>query len=317
MIRRSVIAAVMAGSAILAGIGAPAALAAGKPAHAVPPAAGAAHAAAVAHAAGAAHARMSPAQLATAAASCASWAADAGFADNGYLNGSLTTAVAVALAESGCATTACWDNTRGRTCTQSTENASDSVNRGAWQLNNVSWPGMSDSCAYRGQCSADYAYTAASLYGTNFASWPRYQSDSYARYLWPAQQAVNALRQGTITSALIGSCVAYPSDRLGALVELANCGTGAADQIWTIRGNTLRTSGGLCLSTTATHRSAPLALHTCDLSTLQEWLGRSGFTLYNPGAGLCMNDPDSLITPGLVLDDSTCALAQNQAWFRP
>jgi len=36
--------------------------------------------------------------LATAARRCAAWAADAGFPNNGYLAGSLTTSVAIALA---------------------------------------------------------------------------------------------------------------------------------------------------------------------------------------------------------------------------
>lgn len=319
----------MAGSAILVGVGAPGALAAGKPAaHAV-----AAHPADAVHPAGAAgglaarraatsrpaagHVRMSPASLAEAAASCASWASNAGFANNGYLGGSLTTAVAVALAESGCDQAACWDGTTGRSCTQSTEDAGDLVDRGAWQLGNKGSSAVSDSCAYRGQCSADVAYTAFSLYGTYFDWWPRYRSDNYASYLWPAQQAVNALRQGTVTSALIGSCLAYQSDQRGALVKLENCGTGAANQMWTVRGSTLRTESGLCLSATAMHVSAPLEVRTCDLSTLQGWELRSGDTLRNAGSGLCLSIPGSSTVPGLVLDDAPCELAQNQAWFRP
>ncbi len=260
---------------------------------------------------------MSRASLADAAASCASWASNAGFANNGYLGGSLTTAVAVALAESRCDPTACWDSTRVRACTQSTENAGDSVDRGAWQLSNKGSSAVSDSCAYRGQCSADSAYATFSLYGTYFDWWSRYRSDGYASYLWPAQRAVNALHQGTVTSALIGSCLGYPSDQRGALVELENCGTAAADQMWTVRGSTLRTEGGLCLSATAMHRSAPLAVRTCDQSTLQAWLLRSGDTLRNAGSGLCLNDPGASTSPGLVLDDAPCELAQNQAWFRP
>ena len=59
---------------------------------------------------------LTGAALAAAASKCAQWATNAGFSNDGYLAGGLTTAVAVALAESGCSPAACFDDTRHEQC---------------------------------------------------------------------------------------------------------------------------------------------------------------------------------------------------------
>ena len=118
-----------------------------------------------AHAAGFRPPVLSGTALATAAGHCAAWAANAGFANNGYLAGSLTTAVAVALAESGCDPAACFDNTTGENCTPPGPPA-DSVDRGAWQLNSKVPGATSDKCAFNGPCSATAAYRVESQDGT-------------------------------------------------------------------------------------------------------------------------------------------------------
>ncbi len=62
--------------------------------------------------------RLSTSQLATAARRCAAWAAKAGFPNTSLGHGRLTTAVAVALAETGCDPAACYNNSTRRACTE-------------------------------------------------------------------------------------------------------------------------------------------------------------------------------------------------------
>jgi hypothetical protein len=256
---------------------------------------------------------------AAAALRCARWASDAGFPNNGYLGGSLTDVVAIGLAESGCDATSCWDVTIGKACAEpgAGPTRTDSIDRGAWQLNSVTWSAVSNSCAYNGPCSARAAYVPVSEYGSSFEPWPSYRGDTYASFLWPAQQAVNALRHGTVTSALIGSCLAFPTDAAGATARLANCGSGAADQIWTASGNTLRTGRGMCLTVTSRDANGPVDLALCDGSKTQQWRQGPGSTLYNPAARRCLTDPGSSLTPGVVLAATGCQDTQNEAWFRP
>jgi hypothetical protein len=261
--------------------------------------------------------RLSSAELAAAARRCATWASEAGFANNGFQGGSLTTAVAVALAESGCDPAACYDEATGRACTRADARGSgDSVDRGAWQLNSQAWPHVSASCAYDGRCGARIAYRRVSEYGSYFGPWRAYTTDRFAHYLWAAQRAVSGLRRGTLTSALLGSCAAHPADSRGARVRLANCGSGAADQLWTTSGSTLRSGAGFCLSATAPG-TGPVTLQSCTGSRLQDWRRRAGATLYNPGVGLCLTNPGSSLRPGHGLTTGTCRERQDTAWFRP
>jgi hypothetical protein len=259
---------------------------------------------------------LTGASLTSAARRCARWATSAGFANDGYMAGSLTTAVAVALAESGCSQGACFDDTRLRPCTESSERRRDSVDRGAWQLNSKSFGYVRNSCAFSGQCAADAAYADVSAVGTFFARWTSYSVDEYARYLWPAQQAVTALRSGTVASAVIGSCLGYHADRRGARARLANCGA-PGGETWHLVGSTLRTHAGLCLAAASRRKGAPVVLSRCSHSHLQQWQARRGDLLYNRGAGKCLSDPSGGDRPGLALSVEGCGVSQREGWFRP
>jgi hypothetical protein len=258
--------------------------------------------------------------LTAAANQCAAWATDAGFPNNGYMSGGLTIAVAVALAESGCNPAACYDNTISASCTQKTENSKDSLDRGAWQLNNAAAGAAPDSCAYSGPCSATAAYYPVSQDGTYFARWVRYSTDTYAGSLWAAQQAVNALRRGTVASTVTGSCLGFPADRRGARVKLANCGS-KTGQIWRLAGSTLRTPANLCAAATSRSRTAPIELAKCTGSSLQAWAARPGAQLYNTGAHRCLDDPVLIAKggdkPGVVLVAASCNGSQGEGWFKP
>jgi len=260
---------------------------------------------------------LSGAALVSAARRCAQWAADAGFANDGYLAGGLVTAVAVALAESGCSPSACFDDTRSRSCSQFHLRRSDSVDRGAWQLNSRAHRSISNRCAFSGPCSAVAAYNAVAAVGTFFARWTQYSTDAYAHYLWPAQRAVSGLRYGTVTSALAGSCLGYPQDGRGVAARLENCGT-RAGQAWHLIGTALHTPRGLCLSATSRRPGAVVRLARCShRSRLQLWRQTRLHQLYNPGAHRCLSDPTGGDKPGLILTTSACRTVRPQTWFRP
>jgi Lysozyme like domain/Ricin-type beta-trefoil lectin domain len=281
-----------------------------------PPAAAAAAAAPAVQPRSGLQIHLSPASLAAAAGRCARWATNAGFANDGYTSGGLTTAIAIALAESGCSPRACFDDSRHRSCTERSERRSDSVDRGAWQINSRSFRSVSNRCAFSGQCAADAAYTKVSAVGTYFGRWTTYSIDAFAAYLWAAQRAVSALRRGTVTSALAGSCLGYPADRRGQVARLENCGT-PAHEIWRVKGSTLRTSGGLCLAATSRRRSAVVRLARCSRSKFEAWQGRSDAELYNAGAHRCLSDRTGADRPGLALTATACSVSRHEAWFRP
>jgi Lysozyme like domain/Ricin-type beta-trefoil lectin domain len=259
---------------------------------------------------------LAGAALAAAARRCAVWAADAGFSADGYDAGGLTTAVAIALAESGCTGTACFDNTRHRSCSPGSVRAKDSVDRGPWQINSKAWPQVSNRCAFSGPCAAAAAYSLVSAVGTFFAPWTEYSVDNYARFLWPAQQAVNGLRSGAVTSALAGSCLGYPHDRPGALALLENCGWRAAE-IWRVVGTALHTAAGLCLSATSSRSAAVVRLARCRRhSGLQAWRSTRFAQLYNPASHRCLSDPSGGDTSGLELTAAACSASRRETWFR-
>jgi hypothetical protein len=258
------------------------------------------------------HVQLSPDRLRSAAARCAAWASQAGFANNGYLGGSLTTAVAIALAESGCNPAACYNDSTGRECTRAgTRHSRDSIDRGAWQVNSRAWPRVSNSCAYSGRCNGRAAYRRVSAFGTYFGPWTTYLTDRFAGYLWAAQRAVNSLRRGTLTSALIGSCAARRGD---GRVVLANCGSAAASQQWRLAGSRIHGRSGDCLSA---GRRGAVTVRRCTGGRRQDWQQHAGWTLYNVGTRRCLTDRGSSLRPGHRLVVGSCAKQQNKAWFRP
>ena len=227
--------------------------------------------------------RLSTSQLATAARRCAAWAAKAGFPNTSLGHGRLTTAVAVALAETGCDPAACYNNSTRRACTEpatatqpatqpasqpttrptsrpttqptarastrgGSQHGGDSFFRGAWQVGGQSRTGVSDTCAYQGRCNGQAAYRVVAGYGTDLRPWTAYLTGHYQRYLAAAAHAVSVLRQGALPSAVTGLCAEYVTDRPGAWTWLARCGLGSPNEEWTLSGQQLRTSSGLCLT---------------------------------------------------------------------
>lgn len=99
----------------------------------------------------------------------------------GFRGQDLTTAVAVALAESGGRTGARCYNT-GRGCSKRATATTKSTDRGLWQINDRAWPDIPTACADDPACAARQAWRI-SRHGKTFRPWSAYKSGRYARYL--------------------------------------------------------------------------------------------------------------------------------------
>jgi len=269
----------------------------------------------------AAPAAVSPADLATAAATCVRYATRAGWPNNGYYAGDLVTAAAVCVAESAgdpklivCDKNGAVDGSGdypGFTCpTDAT-----SYDRGLWQLNTVFSSDVSDQCAFNPVCNAGAAYLKSGR-GTSFSRWSSYAQDVYATYIDAAQAAVTDLHSGTVPSALLGECLQAKS-AVGAKVVVANCGPGGTIQQWVVSAGKLR-SGSVCATISSTSAATPgIVLRRCAPQKIQRWSVAGRDELRNVSDGKCLTDPNSSLTAGTQVIVTKCANAKNQTWWRP
>ncbi len=261
--------------------------------------------------------RLSPAAAGKAVSTCVNYAARAGWPDNGYFGGDLVTAATICVAESGgdpnlivC------DNASGGitgqgdfpkfTCPKGTF----SFDRGLWQLNTVALPGVGPKCAFSPVCNAGQAYLHSGR-GTNFSPWSSYDNDTYAGpFLDLVQAAVTKHVTGTVTSALLGECLA-PA---GARVVIANCGSGAVSQLWSTAGGKLK-SGSRCATLASSGRA--VVLGRCAGQKAQDWTAFGRNELRNASDGKCLTDPGSSLAAGTQLEVANCASAKAQTWWLP
>src|SRR5215469_10534456 len=182
------------------------------------------------------HWHLSPAAAGKAVSTCARYAARAGWPNNGYFARDLVTAATICVAESrGDPHLIVCDNASGKitahgdwpgfTCP---EPQTVSWDRGLWQLNNVNAKKTSDKCAFDPVCNAGAAYLYSGR-GISFAPWSSYDQQTYKVYLDLVQTAVTKLAHGTVTSALLGECLAQSRPAVsapvvGGRVDIVNCG---------------------------------------------------------------------------------------------
>ncbi len=191
-----------------------------------------------------------------------------------------------------------------------------SYDRGLWQLNSSAASGTSDACAFNPVCNAGVAYLASGR-GTTFAPWSSYDQDVYTPSIDPAQTAVTHQSAGTVTSALLGECLVQSRQAVGAKVVIANCGSGAASQQWSVSGGKLR-SGSLCAAISSTSAASPgIVLRQCAAQRIQQWSVTGRFELRNSGDGKCLTDPASSLTAGTQVNVTSCSNAKNQTWWLP
>jgi hypothetical protein len=105
----------------------------------------------------------------------------------GFRGGALVTAVAVALAESGCNPGAAGRNGPTSGC------PNGSLDRGLWQINDCYHRDVTDACAYDAQCNANAAYRISSQ-GTNWNPWTTFRTGAYRAHIAEAQAAVGRLQ---------------------------------------------------------------------------------------------------------------------------
>jgi hypothetical protein len=115
----------------------------------------------------------------------------------GFHGDALVTAVAVALAESGCNPAA----------------ANSSGALGLWQIHAPSHPQFSTSCLYDAQCNANAAW-AVSSHGTNWGPWTVYSTGSYQSRIPAAQAAIARLSLPPLTSILPAGRVMAAGEQL-------------------------------------------------------------------------------------------------------
>jgi hypothetical protein len=257
------------------------------------------------------HGKLNAAQTASAAQTCASHATAAGWANNG----SLVTAGAVCVAESGGQSRVYYCDTTGHDGVYPPVACSGIYDRGLWQLDSVGQSGTSDACAFDAQCNANAAYLVSGR-GTNFAAWAVYTSGGYSRYVSAVRVAVDGLRSGTVASALLGVCLARSHYAVNAPVVIGSCGTGVRQQQWSAAGGTIR-SGQLCAAVASTAVYAKVRLRTCDGLTWQEWTPSGTGQLRNAATGGCLRDPGASLVAGTQVTVAPCVSYASRRWWLP
>jgi len=265
-----------------------------------------------------------PALARSAADTCVLYAARAGWANNGYYSGDLVTAAAICVAEStgNPLLYVCDDN--GTVVGQGNYVSGEPVDcpagttsydRGLWQLNSVNASGVSDSCAFSAVCNAGQAYLLSQR-GTDFEPWSSYDQDTYAQFIDPAQAAVDALTSGTVTGAELGECLVQAKSAVNAKVEIANCGSGAATQQWSVSGGKLR-SGSVCAAVPSPAGDPGIVLQRCGRATSQDWAPLGRGELRDAADGKCLTDPSGSLNAGTQVDVTRCSGAKDQTWWLP
>ena len=285
------------------------AVAAGTTPSAIP---GAAHSSGAHRAAASPHGMqrvLNAAQVAAAAQTCTSYAAAAGWANNG----SLVTASAVCMAESGGQASVYYCHATGHDGAYPPVACAGIYDRGLWQLDSAGQSGTADACAFTPQCNANVAY-AVSDRGTNFAAWSVYANGGYARYVGDAQEAVSALVSGTVASGILGVCLARRQYAGNAPVVTGSCGTGVRQQQWSTLGGTIR-RGQLCAAPASTAANAIVWLRWCDGLTWQQWTQSPTGQLRNTLTGGCLSDPGGSRVPGTRVTVAPCAADPTLTWW--
>jgi hypothetical protein len=258
---------------------------------------------------------LAPARALRAAQNCAGYAAAAGWPDNGQYGGDLVIATAVCVAESGGTPSIYYCEGSGLVAYfPPVKCSSGSYDRGLWQINSQSHPGVTDACAFSPQCNADAAYQISDQ-GTDFAPWAVYDTNLYAQYLGAAQTAVAGLTAGVVSAATFGVCAAPAQQAAGAAVAVSRCGRRALAQQWTVSGGTVR-QGTLCLAAGPGGGQPAVVVNPCTGDTSQNWTA-TGAGQLQAGNGRCLSDPRGSRIAGTALGLTRCRGTRRQTWWLP
>jgi Ricin-type beta-trefoil lectin domain/Lysozyme like domain len=267
---------------------------------------------------------LTDSQATDASSTCVRYATEAGWPNNGYFSGDLVTAAAICVAESaGHPGLYVCDNSGGDEVGHGEYVSGQPVNcpagtvsydRGLWQLNNVNASAVTDACAFSAPCNAGQAYLFSQR-GTDFEPWSSYDQDVYTQFIDPVQAQITRLTSGTVTSALLGECLAQQASKVNKKVEITNCGSGAPTQLWTISGGKLR-SGSVCAAIGSGSKPG-IVLRRCASGKSQDWSIYGRDELRNAADGKCLTVPGSSLAAGTQTEAMTCKNAKNQTWWLP
>jgi hypothetical protein len=256
---------------------------------------------------------LNAAQASSAAQACAQYATYAGWRNNAR-TGSLVTASAICVAESGGRPTVYYCNPTGQDGYYPPVNCSGLYDRGLWQIDSQAWASIADTCAFNAHCNAQAAYRISQA-GLNFNPWATYTSGVYGNYLGAAQSAVSALRTGTVASGVLGVCLSRARYGQDAPAITAKCGNGTHEQ-WGISGTTIR-DGIYCLAVSSRASYANVWLRRCDGLTWQQWAPQGNGELRNVLSGRCLRDPGGTLTPGTQVTVGICTTQKARTWWLP
>ena len=171
---------------------------------------------------------------------------------------------------------------------------------------------------------------AANIAAATGSSWP----SSFQMNTADTAQITPAA--GSLTNAVSSTgnqiCLDNQGDNLwsGNPVQTYTC-NGGSTQSWTLTGSgaveatrSMTTSTPMCLDTLGSRTAgAAMQIGPCDGAASQTWrtfastAAPSLSLLYNPGSGLCLDDPGASSGSGTRLDIATCSDIAEQQWMLP
>jgi GH25 family lysozyme M1 (1,4-beta-N-acetylmuramidase) len=156
------------------------------------------------------------------------------------------------------------------------------------------------------------------------------ESAGSVSFTWTVSVAPDTGPTGLVHLDLGGKCLDDPKDSsaTGTVADIQAC-LSTASQDWTYAQDDSLRINGLCLqSQPAATEGSTVQLATCTGQTSQQWqlvyprsvIGSASgdaLALYNPGSGMCLNDPGSSTTNGTQQTVWPCDGSGGQEWTLP
>ncbi len=121
----------------------------------------------------------------------------------------------------------------------------------------------------------------------------------------------------TLVSAASGRCLDVPGSATanGTQPVIWDC-NGAANQRWTVSGQTLQALGKCLDAPVNAAAGAKAQIWDCNGGTNQQWTLNSDGTIRGTQSGLCLDVDRNLTANGTMVLLWTCTAAANQRWSR-